>query len=190
MEKTYWSRFYAWDNEQGYTVDVPDLGCATTEGSNWEEAVYMAKEMVAGYLEVCLRDGDPLPNSSPKEEVEGLETPSDMAAIKLVEISVYIDDARALLSAAIWDDLDKVSRQKGLPVHEILSRAARTYLARDRNQGVIPDPVKQLATNPSLTPPIRPFKGKLLLEPPKSPQDNPPDQVRSFRGKALPPLKE
>jgi predicted RNase H-like HicB family nuclease len=47
--------------EGGFSVFVPELPSAATQGETVEEATEMAKEAIEGYLEVMQEDGLPIP---------------------------------------------------------------------------------------------------------------------------------
>jgi predicted RNase H-like HicB family nuclease len=47
--------------EGGYNVFVPALPGCFTQGDSYEEAVAMAQEAVAGYLEALVEAGEPIP---------------------------------------------------------------------------------------------------------------------------------
>lgn len=56
--------------EGGYTVTVPALPGAITEGDTFEEAVAMAEECILGYLETLQQVGEPIPvEADPKDPV-------------------------------------------------------------------------------------------------------------------------
>ncbi|MDR2142522.1 MAG: type II toxin-antitoxin system HicB family antitoxin [Deltaproteobacteria bacterium] len=130
MKKTYWTRFFACEGIPGYTAQAPDLDFNVTEGDSWDEAIFMAKDMITGWLEICLRDGVPLPEARSYEDVRSLEVPEGIESVSLVEISVDLGLQRPMLPEAIWADLAKFSQKEGLPVGEILARAAREFIAR------------------------------------------------------------
>ncbi len=48
-------------DEGGYTVTVPALPGCVTEGDTLEEAIAMAKDAIAGYLESLKMAGEPIP---------------------------------------------------------------------------------------------------------------------------------
>lgn len=52
------------DEEGGYTVTVPALPGIVTEGETLDEAVDMAKDAIALYLEDLVADGEPIPIDS------------------------------------------------------------------------------------------------------------------------------
>lgn len=48
--------------EGGYVVTVPSLPGCVTEGDTLEEAVEMAKDAIAGYIESLKKHGESIPN--------------------------------------------------------------------------------------------------------------------------------
>lgn len=50
--------------EGGYVVTVPSLPGCITEGDTLEEAVAMAKDAIAGYVESLEKDKEPLPKET------------------------------------------------------------------------------------------------------------------------------
>lgn len=67
--------------EGGYVVSVPALPGCVTEGDTFEEAVYMVKDAMKGYLAVLKKEGLEIP----KEEDEFVVT-----KISVPESTVYI----------------------------------------------------------------------------------------------------
>jgi len=49
------------EEEGGYTVTVPALPGCVTRGDTLEEAIAMARDAIRGYLEVLVKDGQPIP---------------------------------------------------------------------------------------------------------------------------------
>ncbi len=49
------------DEDGGYVVTCPSLPGVVTEGETVEEALAMAKDAIAGYLESLRKDGLPIP---------------------------------------------------------------------------------------------------------------------------------
>lgn len=60
--------------EGGYVVSVPALPGCVTEGNTFEEAVYMIKDAMKGYLHVMKK--------------EGLEIPEEIEDIVVTKVSV------------------------------------------------------------------------------------------------------
>lgn len=57
--------------EGGYTVLVPDLPGCVTQGETVEEAFEMAKDAIAGWIEVTLEYKEEVPDSSTLEQIVG-----------------------------------------------------------------------------------------------------------------------
>ena len=49
------------DAQEGYVVHCPSLPGVVTEGDTVEEALAMARDAIAGYLESLRKDGLPIP---------------------------------------------------------------------------------------------------------------------------------
>lgn len=47
--------------EGGYIVTIPALDHIVTQGETLEEARRMAKDLIQGYLECLIKDGEPIP---------------------------------------------------------------------------------------------------------------------------------
>ncbi len=58
------------ENEEGFTITFPDLPGCVTEGSNMDEAVYMAKDVLAGFLYGMEEDGEEIPEASTPSSID------------------------------------------------------------------------------------------------------------------------
>ncbi|WP_432702701.1 type II toxin-antitoxin system HicB family antitoxin [Lysinibacillus sphaericus] len=58
------------DNENGFTVTFPDLPGCITEGSDMDEAVYMAKDVLVGFLYGMEEDGEQIPTPSNPSKID------------------------------------------------------------------------------------------------------------------------
>lgn len=77
------------DNENGFTVTFPDLPGCITEGSDMDEAVYMAKDVLAGFLYGMEEDGEQIPTPS---NPSNIDLPQG-AFISIIEVRTdYIRD--------------------------------------------------------------------------------------------------
>lgn len=77
------------DNEQGFTITFPDLPGCITEGSNMDEAIYMAKDVLVGFLYGMEEDGEEIPDAS---NPSSIELPKG-AFISIIEVRTdYIRD--------------------------------------------------------------------------------------------------
>ncbi|GEM_PF-1327426 len=63
--------------EGGYVVTCPALPGLVTEGNTLAEAREMAQEAIAGYIEVLLKDGQPIPEDNRlRAEQIGISVPA------------------------------------------------------------------------------------------------------------------
>ncbi len=77
------------EKEEGFTITFPDLPGCITEGSDMDEAVYMAKDVLAGFLYGMEEDGEEIPEPS---NPSSIDLPKG-AFISIVEVRTdYIRD--------------------------------------------------------------------------------------------------
>lgn len=78
MKVIYPVLFY--EEENGYSVFVPDLDGATTCGETLEEALYMSEDLIAGIILDKIEDGEKIPLASKIDDVsfETLEKELDI----------------------------------------------------------------------------------------------------------------
>lgn len=60
----------------GYTVTVPSLPGCVTEGDTPEEAIAMAREAIAGYIESLEKHGEPVPEEAAHPQALVIEIPA------------------------------------------------------------------------------------------------------------------
>lgn len=51
--------------EGGYVVHVPALNGIATQGETWDEAIFMVRDAIEGYIEVLADHGLPIPKDTP-----------------------------------------------------------------------------------------------------------------------------
>lgn len=90
MEKSYWACLYKDGESEAYTVVVPDLPGCITEGFSWDEAMYMARDAVQGWLETTLADGDPIPEPSSRERAMAMEAAESATAPRMELVTVEL----------------------------------------------------------------------------------------------------
>ncbi len=78
MKVIYPVLFY--EEENGYSVFVPDLESATTCGETLEEALYMSEDLIAGIILDKIENGEKIPLASKIDDVsfENLEKELDI----------------------------------------------------------------------------------------------------------------
>lgn len=132
MKKTYWARFFEDEGGDGFTVDVPDLPGCVTEGDTWEDAVYMVRDAMRGWLRLSLEEGEPLPAARGREAVAAAETFEGAGQPRLEQIAVDLGDSSiSAIPEGVMSDMARLSMARGVPVGALLTLAAREYLARE-----------------------------------------------------------
>lgn len=74
MKLIYPAIFMAWDDADGYTVEVPDLPGCVTEGYDLADAIYMATDAASGWVLTSLEAGEEIPKAS---DIKDIEAPDD-----------------------------------------------------------------------------------------------------------------
>jgi predicted RNase H-like HicB family nuclease len=77
-------------DEEGITVDVPDLLGCVTEGDTLAEALYMAEEAMEGWLYITLMDGEELPEPTPISDVHADVYENGFVSYVRADIDAYI----------------------------------------------------------------------------------------------------
>lgn len=57
-------------NGSGYDIEFPDLDGAFTFGDNMSDALYMAKDLLEGWLIVAINDNDPIPKATEPSDIK------------------------------------------------------------------------------------------------------------------------
>lgn len=76
------------DVEDGYTVDIPDLPGAVTEGYSLEEALEMAVDCAAGWILSSIEEGEEIPKASSISNIK-LEDEKGFISYIIVDIDEY-----------------------------------------------------------------------------------------------------
>lgn len=86
MKLVYPACFY--QEEDGYSVDIPDLLGCCTQGENLEEAISMAEDAALGWLLTAVEEGEELPEASHIKDVK-LENENGFVSLLLLDLGVY-----------------------------------------------------------------------------------------------------
>lgn len=87
MKLTYPVVFIPWENESGYTIEVPDLPGCVSEGKTLAEAIEMAADAAAGWILGELEDGNSFPHPSKVSEID-LSRFDDGSFVSLVLLDI------------------------------------------------------------------------------------------------------
>jgi predicted RNase H-like HicB family nuclease len=88
MEYAYPVCFYP--DDEGITVDVPDLLGCVTEGDTLTEALFMAQDAMEGWLYISLLEGEELPEPTPINEVHADEYENGFVSYVRADIDGFI----------------------------------------------------------------------------------------------------
>ncbi|HNT75006.1 MAG TPA: type II toxin-antitoxin system HicB family antitoxin [Anaerolineae bacterium] len=76
-------RIEIYPDDGGYTAAIPDLPGCITCGETLAEALELIEDAKAGWLELALADGDPIPEPLPAEAVSRRPTYSGKFTVRL-----------------------------------------------------------------------------------------------------------
>lgn len=83
--------FYPCEEQEGYTVVVPDLpGCVTQSGS-LIDAIGMAVDAASGWILDEMEDGNPIPPASNVEDVQADERPGGFVNLIVLDMDAYAE---------------------------------------------------------------------------------------------------
>ncbi|AXY25654.1 HicB family protein [Suicoccus acidiformans] len=75
-------------NDSGYDIEFPDLDGAFTFGDNMSDALYMAKDLLEGWLIIAEKEKDPIPEASEPSAIN--HEPNDL----IIPIEVDLELAK------------------------------------------------------------------------------------------------
>lgn len=125
--------------EGGYAVQFPDFPEAFTQGENFEDAMEMAKDILAITLEEYTKARRAFPRPSTLEDItkwaelhrddEGLDTSRQFHIQAFSAPSIDMTPVRITVSFAksVLDEIDAKAQQAGLPRSKFLAKAALEY---------------------------------------------------------------
>lgn len=67
------------DDEGGFTVTVPALPGVITQGETYDEALAMARDAIALYLEDLVADGESIPTEHDRPQLATVRVPASAA---------------------------------------------------------------------------------------------------------------
>jgi predicted RNase H-like HicB family nuclease len=129
-EVSYAAAFEA-QPEGGYTVTFPDVPGAISEGENFQEAWFNAREALELVLEAHIDAGESLPKPNPVEVIAAMLTPGAQvqlvtaaAPTKAVRINITMDES-------LIDRLNRRVEETGRSRSAYIADAVRRQLRED-----------------------------------------------------------
>ena len=83
--------FYPCEEQEGYTVVVPDLPGCVTQGGSLIDAISMAVDAASGWILDEMEDGNPIPPASNVEDVQADERPGGFVNLIVLDMDVYAE---------------------------------------------------------------------------------------------------
>ena len=83
--------FYPCEEQEGYTVVVPDLPGCVTQGKSLIDAIDMAVDAASGWILDEMEDGNPIPPASKIEDVCADDRPGGFVNLIVLDIDAYAE---------------------------------------------------------------------------------------------------
>ena len=83
--------FYPCEEQEGYTVVVPDLPGCVTQGGSLSDAIGMAVDAASGWILDEMEDGNPIPPASNVEDVQADERPGGFVNLIVLDMDAYAE---------------------------------------------------------------------------------------------------
>ena len=83
--------FYPCEEQEGYTVVVPDLPGGVTQGGSLIDAIGMAVDAASGWILDEMEDGNPIPPASNVEDVQADERPGGFVNLIVLDMDAYAE---------------------------------------------------------------------------------------------------
>ena len=83
--------FYPCEEQEGYTVVVPDLPGCVTQGKSLIDAIGMAVDAASGWVLDEMEDGKPIPPASKIEDVRADERPGGFVNLIVLDMDTYAE---------------------------------------------------------------------------------------------------
>ncbi|CUN14077.1 type II toxin-antitoxin system HicB family antitoxin [Blautia hydrogenotrophica] len=125
----------------GYSVVFPDLNYLATQGDDFENAMEMAIECLAGYLHTCKMDGESVPSPSKLSDIDpnviakelDPEAPECESFVNMVSVDVasyakehFEKSVKKTLTIPAW--LNTAALEKNVNFSKILQEALKKEL--------------------------------------------------------------
>ena len=97
--------FYPCEEQEGYTVVVPDLPGCVTQGRSLLDAIGMAVDAASGWILDEMEDGNPIPPASKIEDVQADERPGGFVNLIVLDMDTYAEANNVNFSRVLQDAL-------------------------------------------------------------------------------------
>ena len=125
MKLVYPANFY-YEEDGGYSVEVPDLLGCVTQGDNLEEAMEMAQDAALGWILTAIEDEEEIPTPSQIEQIK-LQEKDGFKTLLLLDIDQYTErygtkkSVKKTLTIPEW--LNKRAEKTGINFSQVLQES-------------------------------------------------------------------
>ena len=128
--------FYPCEEQEGYTVVVPDLPGCVTQGRSLLDAIGMAVDAASGWILDEMEDGNPIPPASKIEDVCADDRPGGFVNLIVLDIDAYAEKygekaVRKNLTIPAW--LDTYAEANNVNFSRVLQDALVAMYQRQTN---------------------------------------------------------
>lgn len=132
MKLVYPANFY-YEEDGGYSVEVPDLLGCVTQGDNLEEAMEMAQDAALGWILTAIEEEEEIPTPSQIEQIE-IEEKNGFKTLLLLDIDQYTEkygtkkSIKKTLTIPEW--LNKRAEKIGTNFSQVLQEALLNQIVK------------------------------------------------------------
>ncbi len=125
MKLVYPANFY-YEEDGGYSVEIPDLLGCVTQGDNLEEAIEMAQDAALGWILTAIEEEEEIPEPSQIEQIK-IEEKEGFRTLLLLDIDQYTEkygtkkSVKKTLTIPEW--LNKRAEKMGTNFSQVLQEA-------------------------------------------------------------------
>lgn len=125
MKLVYPANFY-YEEDGGYSVEVPDLLGCVTQGDNLEEAMEMAQDAALGWILTAIEEEEEIPIPSQIEQIK-LQEKDGFKTLLLLDIDQYTErygtkkSVKKTLTIPEW--LNKRAEKIGINFSQVLQES-------------------------------------------------------------------
>ena len=128
--------FYPCEEQEGYTVVVPDLPGCVTQGGSLIDAISMAVDAASGWILDEMEDGNPIPPASNVEDVQADERPGGFVNLIVLDMDAYAEKygekaVRKNLTIPAW--LDTYAEANNINFSRVLQDALVAMYQKQSN---------------------------------------------------------
>lgn len=120
-------------NEDGYTVEFPDLPGCVTQGDDFEEAFEMAEDAASGWILTSIEDGEDVPSPSPVGSIDCSKGYVNYIPLDIGEYAKRYSTRSIKKTLTIPEWLNTIAEKENINFSQELQRALKERLGLTAN---------------------------------------------------------